>query len=78
MDPSAFLSDRARGVRQSAVRDVFDLAMSPGLVSLAGGMPAVTALPLILRGLRGKGLRPVTVPQLLVDNPRRAVSLGRG
>lgn len=46
MDPSAFLSDRARGVRQSAVRDVFDLAMSPGLVSLAGGNPWLDDLPL--------------------------------
>jgi 2-aminoadipate transaminase len=45
-DPSAFLSDRARGVRQSAVRDVFDLAMTPGVVSLAGGNPWLGDLPL--------------------------------
>ncbi|MCT2089706.1 PLP-dependent aminotransferase family protein [Micrococcus terreus] len=45
-NPSAFLSDRARGVRQSAVRDVFDLAMTPGLISLAGGNPWLDDLPL--------------------------------
>jgi hypothetical protein len=26
-------------------------------------------LPAIVRGLRAKGLRPVTVPQLLLDDP---------
>jgi len=45
-EPSAFLSDRARGVRQSAVRDVFELAMTPGVVSLAGGNPWLDDLPL--------------------------------
>jgi peptidoglycan-N-acetylglucosamine deacetylase len=29
----------------------------------------VAALPQIIRGLRAKGLRPVTVPQLLLDDP---------
>ena len=33
------LSQRAVGVKQSAVRDVFDIAMDPNLVSLAGGNP---------------------------------------
>ncbi|GAA1124402.1 PLP-dependent aminotransferase family protein [Citricoccus alkalitolerans] len=45
-DPSAFLSNRARGVKQSAVRDVFDLAMTPGVISLAGGNPWLDDLPL--------------------------------
>ncbi|MDY6054625.1 PLP-dependent aminotransferase family protein [Micrococcus sp.] len=40
------LSDRAAGVRQSAVRDVFDIAMDPSLVSLAGGNPWLSGLPL--------------------------------
>ncbi len=29
----------------------------------------VAALPAIIRGLRAKGLRPVTLPQLLLDDP---------
>jgi peptidoglycan/xylan/chitin deacetylase (PgdA/CDA1 family) len=46
----------------------------PGAVILlhdGGGDRAQTlvALPLILKGLRERGLRPVTVPQLLVDDP---------
>ncbi|MDO5634389.1 MAG: PLP-dependent aminotransferase family protein [Micrococcus sp.] len=40
------LSQRARGVKQSAVRDVFDIAMDPRLVSLAGGNPWLADLPL--------------------------------
>lgn len=49
--PSAFLSDRARGVKQSAVRDVFDLAMTPGVISLAGGNPWLDDLPLADLGI---------------------------
>ncbi|OFR88400.1 aminotransferase [Micrococcus sp. HMSC067E09] len=41
-----FLSQRALGVKQSAVRDVFDIAMDPNLVSLAGGNPWLSGLPL--------------------------------
>ncbi|TFI17972.1 PLP-dependent aminotransferase family protein, partial [Thiopseudomonas sp. 4R-3cl] len=40
------LSQRAVGVKQSAVRDVFDIAMDPNLVSLAGGNPWLADLPL--------------------------------
>jgi peptidoglycan-N-acetylglucosamine deacetylase len=29
----------------------------------------IAALPAIVKGLRARGLRPVTVPQLLVDDP---------
>ncbi|MBT2533634.1 PLP-dependent aminotransferase family protein [Arthrobacter sp. ISL-48] len=39
-------SDRAANIRQSAVRDVFDISMRPGLVSLAGGSPYLQSLPL--------------------------------
>lgn len=40
------LAQRALGVTQSAVRDVFDIAMDPNLVSLAGGNPWLADLPL--------------------------------
>lgn len=40
------LSDRAANIKQSAVRDVFDISMQPGLVSLAGGNPYLQSLPL--------------------------------
>ena len=39
-------SERAAHIKQSAVRDVFDISMRPGLVSLAGGSPYLESLPL--------------------------------
>jgi 2-aminoadipate transaminase len=39
-------SERAANIKQSAVRDVFDLSLRPGLVSLAGGSPYLQSLPL--------------------------------
>lgn len=39
-------SERAAHIRQSAVRDVFDISLRPGLVSLAGGSPYLQSLPL--------------------------------
>jgi peptidoglycan/xylan/chitin deacetylase (PgdA/CDA1 family) len=46
----------------------------PGAIILmhdAGGdrSETIAALPAIVRGLRARGLRPVTVPQLLLDDP---------
>ena len=40
------LSDRAFHIKQSAVRDVFDISIQPGLISLAGGSPYLQSLPL--------------------------------
>ncbi|WP_159612638.1 PLP-dependent aminotransferase family protein [Glutamicibacter sp. JC586] len=40
------LSERAAGIKQSAVRDVFELSLDPSLVSLAGGNPYLQLLPL--------------------------------
>lgn len=37
---------RAANIKQSAVRDVFDISIRPGLVSLAGGSPYLRSLPL--------------------------------
>ena len=42
----ALFSDRAFHIKQSAVRDVFDISMRPGLISLAGGSPYLRSLPL--------------------------------
>lgn len=39
-------SSRAAKIKQSAVRDVFDISMRAGLVSLAGGNPYLKSLPL--------------------------------
>jgi 2-aminoadipate transaminase len=39
-------SERAANIKQSAVRDVFDISLRPGLVSLAGGSPYLQPLPL--------------------------------
>lgn len=40
------LSNRAFHIKQSAVRDVFDISIRPGLISLAGGSPYLQELPL--------------------------------
>nr|WP_231391947.1 PLP-dependent aminotransferase family protein [Arthrobacter sp. 35W] len=42
----ALFSQRAANIKQSAVRDVFEISMQPGLVSLAGGNPYLQSLPL--------------------------------
>lgn len=42
----ALFSERAAGIKQSAVRDVFELSLDPSLVSLAGGNPYLQLLPL--------------------------------
>jgi DNA-binding transcriptional MocR family regulator len=42
----SLLSVRAANIKQSAVRDVFEISMQPGLVSLAGGNPYLQSLPL--------------------------------
>ncbi len=42
----SLFSDRAANIKQSAVRDVFEISMQPGLVSLAGGNPYLQSLPL--------------------------------
>ena len=39
-------SNRAFHIKQSAVRDVFDISIRPGLISLAGGSPYLRSLPL--------------------------------
>lgn len=39
-------SQRAHHIKQSAVRDVFDISIRPGLISLAGGSPYLRSLPL--------------------------------
>jgi DNA-binding transcriptional MocR family regulator len=44
----ALYSERAHNIKQSAVRDVFDISIRPGLVSLAGGSPSLTKLPIEL------------------------------
>ena len=42
----SLFSERAANIKQSAVRDVFDISLRPGLVSLAGGNPYLASLPL--------------------------------
>ncbi|AJT43107.1 aminotransferase [Psychromicrobium lacuslunae] len=43
---SDLFSARAANIKQSAVRDVFEISMQPGLISLAGGNPYLQSLPL--------------------------------
>jgi peptidoglycan-N-acetylglucosamine deacetylase len=63
--------------REPGVQAIVNSALAgahPGAIILmhdGGGDRAQTiaALPAIVKGLRARGLRPVTVPQLLVDDP---------
>ena len=49
-------SERAANIKQSAVRDVFDISLRPGLVSLAGGSPYLQSLPLEKLGQTAAGI----------------------
>lgn len=42
----SLFSDRSANIKQSAVRDVFEISMRPGLISLAGGNPYLQSLPM--------------------------------
>lgn len=52
----ALFSERAANIKQSAVRDVFDLSLDPSLVSLAGGNPYLQSLPLDKLGAMASAL----------------------
>ena len=52
----ALFSARAANIKQSAVRDVFEISMQPGLVSLAGGNPYLQSLPLEQLGQVAAGI----------------------
>lgn len=64
------LSDRAANIKQSAVRDVFDISMRPGLVSLAGGNPYLQSLPLDRLGK--------TASKLISEHGLEALQYGGG
>jgi peptidoglycan/xylan/chitin deacetylase (PgdA/CDA1 family) len=65
--------DYARPGANAIVRRVLDGAKPGSIVLMHDGggdrTQTVAALPRIIRGLRARGLRPVTVPQLLLDDP---------
>ena len=63
-------SDRAANIKQSAVRDVFDISIQPGLVSLAGGSPYLRSLPLKELG--------DTVQQIIAEHGLEALQYGGG
>ncbi|MGH2633751.1 MAG: PLP-dependent aminotransferase family protein [Tepidiformaceae bacterium] len=46
MEIDELLAGRTRGMEASAVREILKVASSPGVVSLAGGLPAVESFPL--------------------------------
>lgn len=64
------LSDRAANIKQSAVRDVFDISMQAGLVSLAGGNPYLQSLPLDRLG--------ETAAAIIADHGLEALQYGGG
>lgn len=48
MDLQSLLATRTRGMEASAIREILKVATSPGVVSLAGGLPAAESFPLEL------------------------------
>ncbi|MHA7154297.1 aminotransferase-like domain-containing protein [Arthrobacter sp. TMN-50] len=66
----ALFSDRAANIKQSAVRDVFDISIQPGLVSLAGGSPYLRSLPLKELG--------DTIQQIVAEHGLEALQYGGG
>lgn len=48
MDLTSLLATRTRGMEASAIREILKVATSPGVVSLAGGLPAAESFPLEL------------------------------
>lgn len=63
-------SERAANIKQSAVRDVFDISIRPGLVSLAGGSPYLKSLPLAELGK--------TAERIIADHGLEALQYGGG
>jgi 2-aminoadipate transaminase len=46
MDYEALLATRTRNMQASAIREILKVASSPGMISLAGGLPAAESFPL--------------------------------
>lgn len=63
-------STRAANIKQSAVRDVFEISMQPGLVSLAGGNPYLQSLPLADLGQ--------TAAKIIAEHGLEALQYGGG
>ncbi|ABY22325.1 aminotransferase class I family [Renibacterium salmoninarum ATCC 33209] len=74
MEPADSLTDlfsrRAANIKQSAVRDVFEISMQPGLISLAGGNPYLQSLPLEKLGQ--------TAAKIIADQGLEALQYGGG
>ncbi|WP_104160072.1 PLP-dependent aminotransferase family protein [Arthrobacter sp. ZGTC212] len=66
----ALFSDRAFHIKQSAVRDVFDISIRPGLISLAGGSPYLRSLPLAELGLSAQ--------RIIAEHGLEALQYGAG
>ncbi|MGE3076175.1 MAG: PLP-dependent aminotransferase family protein [Dehalococcoidia bacterium] len=57
MDYESLLADRTRLMQASAIREILKVASSPGMISLAGGLPAAESFPLdIMEELLGSVL----------------------
>lgn len=46
LDPETMLAERARSARSSTIRDILAHASAPGVLSLAGGIPAPASFPM--------------------------------
>ncbi|GAA1349704.1 PLP-dependent aminotransferase family protein [Falsarthrobacter nasiphocae] len=66
----ALFSERSAHIKQSAVRDVFDISVQPGLVSFASGSPNLKALPVEELGEAAR--------RVVVDHSAEALNYGVG
>ncbi len=46
MDINHLLANRVRGLKSNAIREILKVAARPGMISLAGGLPAAETLPI--------------------------------
>src|SRR5258708_16784968 len=68
MDIAKLLAGRTRNMEASAVREILKVASSPGVISLAGGLPAAESFPLeIMEELTGSVLAPYGATALPTD-----------
>ncbi len=66
----SLFSVRSANIKQSAVRDVFDISVRPGLISFAGGSPNLSALPVEEIGDAAR--------RVIVDHAAESLQYGAG
>ena len=75
MDIESLLAPRTSRLESNAIREILKVVSQPGMVSLAGGIPAPESFPIeIMRELTQRA----TYDELLTEEPSVAWRLWRG